>query len=192
MRSIAFINQKGGVGKTTTVVNLGACLAEAGRRVLLVDMDPQANLTSWLLGPASEDLEETIGDELLRPTRIYVKPVLNIIKNFQIKGIVHVTGGGFIDNIPRIVPKSRRAVIRKGSWDIPPIFEVIKSMGRIDEMEMFRVFNMGIGMILIAPEKEANEIIRQLSSLGEKASVIGWIEKEKEKEKTDALPISFA
>jgi phosphoribosylformylglycinamidine cyclo-ligase len=137
-----------------------------------------------------DDLEETIGDELLRPTRIYVKPVLNIIKNFQIKGIVHITGGGFIDNIPRIVPKSRRAVIRKGSWDIPPIFQVIKRMGRIDEMEMFRVFNMGIGMILIASEKEAEEIIRQLGSLGETASVIGWIEKEKDK--TDALPISFA
>jgi chromosome partitioning protein len=65
MRSIAFLNQKGGVGKTTTVVNLGACLAEAGRRVLLVDMDPQANLTSWLLGPASEELEETVGEILL-------------------------------------------------------------------------------------------------------------------------------
>jgi len=70
MRSIAFINQKGGVGKTTTVVNLGACLAEAGRRVLLVDMDPQANLTSWLLGPASEELEDTVGEVLLGKAEI--------------------------------------------------------------------------------------------------------------------------
>ncbi len=149
-----------------------------------------------LLGPGKlkiqsrvDDLEGTIGEELLRPTRIYVKPVLNIIKNFEIKGIVHITGGGFIDNIPRIVPKSRRAVVKKGSWDIPPLFRVIKSMGKVDDMEMFRVFNMGIGMILVAPEKETEEIIRQLGSLGEKASVIGWIEKEKEK--TDVSQISF-
>lgn len=136
-----------------------------------------------------DGLEDTVGEELLKPTRIYVKPVLNIIKNFNIKGIVHITGGGFIDNIPRIVPKSRRAIVKKGSWEIPPLFQVIKRMGKIDEMEMFRVFNMGIGMILIASEKEAQEIIRQLSSLGENASIIGWIEKEKEK--TEIPQISF-
>lgn len=124
-----------------------------------------------------EDLDHSIGLELLRPTKIYVKSILNLIKNFSIKGIVHITGGGFIDNIPRIVPNPCRAVILKDSWEIPSIFNIIKKMGNIDDEEMFRVFNMGIGMMVIAPEKETSEIIERLEILGEKAFSIGFIEK---------------
>ena len=124
-----------------------------------------------------DDFGHSIGLELLRPTKIYVKSILNLIKNFSIRGIVHITGGGFIDNIPRIVPDPCCAVIFKDKWEVPPIFSLIREMGNIDNEEMYRVFNMGIGMIVIVPEKEASEIIERLEKLGEKAFSIGFIEK---------------
>ncbi len=133
------------------------------------------------------DLDFSIGMELLRPTKIYVKSILNLIKNFSIKGIIHITGGGYIDNVPRILPNQCQAVILKGSWNIPPIFDIIKKMGSIDEMEMYRVFNMGIGMMIVVPEKDASEVIERLGILGEKAYAIGFIEKRE----TDQPSISF-
>jgi phosphoribosylformylglycinamidine cyclo-ligase len=123
-------------------------------------------------------LEKTVGLEMLEPTRIYVKPLLNLFKNFNIKGLVHITGGGFYDNIPRIIPQSCRAVISKGSWPVPPVFSVIKEIGNIEEKEMFRVFNMGIGMMIIVAEKECNDVIERLGVMGEKAYQIGFIEKK--------------
>jgi len=124
-----------------------------------------------------EGIENPLGEELLRPTRIYVKPILNLIKNFNIKGIVHVTGGGFIDNIPRIVPRQCCTVIRMNSWPVPAIFSKIQELGNIELMEMLRVFNMGIGMILVVSEKETNDVIERLNIMGEKAYMIGSIEK---------------
>ena len=121
-------------------------------------------------------LEKTIGLEMLEPTKIYVKPLLNIFKKFNIKGLVHITGGGFYDNIPRIIPQSCRAVIKKGSWDMLPVFNVIKEIGNVEEKEMFRVFNMGIGMMLIVAEKECEEILEYFELMGEKAYQIGFIE----------------
>ena len=127
-------------------------------------------------------LEKPIGLELLEPTRIYVKSLLNLFKNFNIKGLVHITGGGFYDNIPRIIPQVCRCVISKNSWEIPPIFQVIKEIGEVEEKEMFRVFNMGIGMMLVVPEKECEEIIHRLEVLGEKAYLIGNVEKREKKQ----------
>lgn len=127
-------------------------------------------------------LSKTIGLEMLEPTRIYVKPLLNLFKSFNIKGLVHITGGGFYDNIPRIVPQSCQAIINKGSWDIPPIFSVIREMGDIEEREMFRVFNMGIGMMIIVSEKECEEVLNRLEVLGEKAFQIGFIAKKEDKQ----------
>ncbi|MCX5847065.1 MAG: phosphoribosylformylglycinamidine cyclo-ligase [Deltaproteobacteria bacterium] len=124
-----------------------------------------------------DDLGHSIGMELLRPTKIYVKSILNLVKNFNIKGIIHITGGGFIDNVPRILPGQCRAVILKNSWDIPHVFTIIKNMGNIDDSEMYRVFNMGIGMMVIAPEKTAAEVVERLDKFGEKAYAIGFIEK---------------
>jgi phosphoribosylformylglycinamidine cyclo-ligase len=120
---------------------------------------------------------QTLGHELLTPTRIYVKPVLNLIKNFTIHGIVHITGGGFLDNIPRIVPAPCRAVIQRGSWPSAPIFELIARTGHVEEIEMLRVFNMGIGMILVVAEKDHREVLDRLDKLGERAYPIGVIEK---------------
>ncbi len=128
------------------------------------------------------ELNKSVGLELLEPTRIYVKSLLNIFKNFNVKGLVHITGGGFYDNIPRIIPDVCRAVITNNSWEIPPIFSVIQNIGGVEEKEMFRVFNMGIGMMMIASEKESQEIIERLNVLGEKAYLIGVVEKKEGKQ----------
>ncbi len=125
-------------------------------------------------------LTRSVGLEILEPTRIYVKSLLNLVKSFNIKGLVHVTGGGFYDNIPRIIPDVSRCVISRGSWDIPSIFSVIQEIGNVDEKEMFRVFNMGIGMMMIVSEKECREILDRLEVLGEKAYLIGSIEKKEQ------------
>jgi len=122
-------------------------------------------------------LSRTIGEELLKPTRIYVKTLLNLIKNFNIKGLIHVTGGGFYDNIPRIIPDVCRCVINR-NWTIPPIFSVIQDIGHVEEKEMFRVFNMGIGMMMIVSEKDAGEIMERLKAMEETAFLIGTVEKK--------------
>jgi phosphoribosylformylglycinamidine cyclo-ligase len=129
-------------------------------------------------------LSRPIGMELLEPTRIYVKSLLTIFKNYNIKGVVHITGGGFFDNIPRIIPQSCRCIIDKKAWEVPPIFNVIQEMGDIEEQEMFRVFNMGIGMMIIVSEKECQDIMEQLKmeALGENAYLIGVIEKREDDE----------
>ena len=121
-------------------------------------------------------LDESIGVTLLRPTKIYVKPLLNLFKHFNIKGLVHITGGGFLDNIPRILPAPCCTVIRRGAWDIPPVFNIIQEMGRIDEQEMLRVFNMGIGMMLIVSEKECRDVMERLEMSGERAYILGSVE----------------
>jgi phosphoribosylformylglycinamidine cyclo-ligase len=124
-----------------------------------------------------DGFDHSIGVELLKPTKIYVKSIAHLLKNFIIKGIVHITGGGFYDNIPRILPGPCRAVILKDSWKIPPVFSVMQEIGHIDDEEMLRVFNMGIGMIIVVPVKEAVEIIERLEILGERSYMIGNIEK---------------
>lgn len=132
------------------------------------------------------ELGKVLGDELLTPTRIYVKTVLNVIRDFDIKGIVHVTGGGFIDNIPRILPDRSSAVIEKSSWIVPPVFRFIQKLGEIEEMEMFRTFNMGIGMILFVSQAEAEEVLIRLKGLKVNAQVIGTVEQRK-----DSQAVSF-
>ncbi|HOG07044.1 MAG: phosphoribosylformylglycinamidine cyclo-ligase [Syntrophales bacterium] len=131
----------------------------------------------YRLGDRLEEFDNTIGDELLTPTRIYVRTVLNLIKNFTVKGIVHITGGGFIDNIPRIIPAASRVIIQMGAWPIHPVFSAIQEIGNIVDDEMYRVFNMGIGMMLVVPEKESGEILERLEQMGEKAYLIGQIDK---------------
>ena len=150
------------------------------RRVLLDEgkLNPDQHIESF---------DQTIGLELLKPTKIYVKSILNVIKNFRIRGIVHITGGGFIDNIPRILPGPCRAVIRTGSWPVLPIFELIQKTGNIDLMEMLRVFNMGIGMMIVVAEKDHAEILERLEKLGETAYSIGVIEKKE----NDTPAVSF-
>ena len=129
-----------------------------------------------------KELFQNIGAELLVPTRIYVKPLLNLFKQFNVKGLIHVTGGGFIDNIPRVLPEPCKAVIKKGSWPILPIFRLLEKLGNVEESEMYRVFNMGIGMIAVVSGKDAEEILERLAGLGEQAFLIGSIEKRSKNE----------
>ncbi|WP_298036967.1 phosphoribosylformylglycinamidine cyclo-ligase [uncultured Desulfuromonas sp.] len=123
------------------------------------------------------EIGRPLGEELITPTRIYVKAILNLLRDFQIKGIAHITGGGVVENIPRILPKHCQAIIEKNSWDKPPIFEVLRQGGNIDELEMYRTFNYGIGMVLVVPEEEAEDVMLRLSGLKETAFPIGEIAK---------------
>jgi phosphoribosylformylglycinamidine cyclo-ligase len=117
----------------------------------------------------------TVGEELLEPTRIYVEPVLKILRQFDIAGMAHITGGGFLDNIPRILPQTCQAVIRRDSWPIPPIFRFLQEKGNISEEEMFRVFNCGIGYVLVVKEEHSEEVAGRLTGMGYPSYAIGEI-----------------
>ncbi len=122
-----------------------------------------------------EEFGTTLGEELLKPTRIYVQSVLNVLKHYKINGMVHNTGGGFIDNIPRIVPEGYKAVVDASSWDTPPIFDFLASKGNVPMEEMYRTFNMGIGLMVIVDESMANDIAHRFNAAGEDARIIGQI-----------------
>jgi phosphoribosylformylglycinamidine cyclo-ligase len=122
-----------------------------------------------------DELDCSLGEELLKPTKIYVKTVLELIEKYNIKGIAHITGGGFIENIPRTIPEELKCEIQMGSWTIPPIFNIMQRLGNIEENEMFNTFNMGIGMVLVVNPKDADGVINLLNELGEKAYKIGKV-----------------
>ncbi|MCM1177888.1 MAG: phosphoribosylformylglycinamidine cyclo-ligase [Clostridium sp.] len=121
------------------------------------------------------DSEKCLGEVALTPTRIYVKQVLDVIRNCDVHGVAHITGGGFDENIPRILHDGQGIEIKEGSWEILPIFRFLEKYGRIAHREMFNIFNMGIGMVLALDASEADKAIEILASHGEKASVIGRI-----------------
>ncbi len=122
----------------------------------------------------------TLGEVLLTPTRIYAKTIAALMKEFDIRGMAHITGGGITENTPRMLPKGAQAVIKKGTWDIPPIFRLIQKKAGVNDDEMYRDFNMGLGMILAVPKKQAEALVKKAAKLGEKASVIGEIAKGKQ------------
>ncbi|MBM3251983.1 MAG: phosphoribosylformylglycinamidine cyclo-ligase [Candidatus Omnitrophica bacterium] len=113
--------------------------------------------------------------ELLEPTRIYVKPVLDIIKNVNVKGIAHITGGAFYGKIPRIIPRGMSALIDKNSWPVPKIFKMIKKNGNVEEKEMYKTFNMGIGMVLVLKSGDVPKVKKILAKYRLKSWVIGKI-----------------
>lgn len=135
------------------------------RKVLLKDL----KLDTYI-----NDFEKTLGEELLTPTKIYVKPILEILDE-SIHAMAHITGGGIVENLPRVLPNGLEARLDKKSWNTPAVFHLIQKMGQIDEREMFRTFNMGIGFILIVEKNSVDEVIRKLQIRGEKASIIGQI-----------------
>ena len=116
-----------------------------------------------------------LGDVLLTPTRIYVKQVLDVIRNCDVHGISHITGGGFDENIPRVLSEGQGLEIREGSWEILPVFRMLEEWGHVPHREMFNIFNMGIGMVIVLDASEADKAIGILASHGEKASVIGEV-----------------
>ena len=124
-----------------------------------------------------------MGEVLLTPTKIYVNALLPLIKKQLLHGVAHITGGGFVENIPRMLPEKMQAEIQLGSWPSLPIFQVMEKIGKISPVEMYEIFNMGIGMVLsVAPEKET-EVLAILAENNEKGYVIGRVtKKDSEKE----------
>lgn len=117
----------------------------------------------------------TIGEVLLTPTRIYVKQVLDVIRNCDVHGVAHITGGGFDENIPRILHEGQGIEVKEGSWEILPVFRFLEKYGKIPHREMFNIFNMGIGMVLAMNADEAQKAIDILAKYGDRASVIGRV-----------------
>jgi len=122
---------------------------------------------------SKEEMKGKLGREMLKPTRIYVKPVLQAAKKVRLKALAHITGGGFQDNIPRVLPKGLVAKIREDAWTMPQIFKQIKKQGGVEEKEMFRTFNMGIGLVVIVGSRSARHAVDIFQNLGQKAWVIG-------------------
>ena len=122
-----------------------------------------------------EELGKTIGEELLTPTRLYPKVCLPLIEKFDLHGMVHVTGGGFYDNIPRALPDDLAVEINDDAWEMPVIFQLLQKWGNVDWKEMYRTFNMGIGMILIVSQEEAEKVKAHLSGAGETVYTIGRV-----------------
>jgi phosphoribosylformylglycinamidine cyclo-ligase len=137
------------------------------RKVLLQD----AKLP--LDAPVDELGGVTLGEALLWPHRCYAKSILPLLPNGDILGLAHITGGGFVDNIPRVLPEGIGVVIDRSSWTVPPLFRLIQKLGEVSEEEMFRVFNMGIGMVVIVPAEAAAIVTAQLTSAGETVFRLG-------------------
>lgn len=139
------------------------------RKVLLQD-------AGFSLHEHIEGLEKKLGEELLTPTKIYVKPILSLLKQIEVKGMAHITGGGFTENIPRMLPEGMQASIMLGSWPVLPIFELIEKTGNISQQDMFLTFNMGIGMVLAVAKKDTENVLEMLQAAGEKAFPIGVVQ----------------
>jgi phosphoribosylformylglycinamidine cyclo-ligase len=116
-----------------------------------------------------------LGEVLLTPTKIYVKQMLQVIRNCDVHGVAHITGGGFDENIPRVLRPGQGLEIHEGTWEILPVFKMLEKWGGVPHREMFNIFNMGIGMIAVMDEAEAPKAIKILEECGEKASVIGKV-----------------
>lgn len=140
------------------------------RKVLLDDRD-----YDWQERVPRTD--QTLAEALLQPTKIYVKTVLSVMEKFALKGAAHITGGGLLENVPRVLPKGLQAVIDPTQWKIPAIFNWVKEEGKLTALDLYRTFNMGIGMVLIVPQDEANEVLKFVQALDEEAYLIGYVEK---------------
>ncbi|MGO4183734.1 phosphoribosylformylglycinamidine cyclo-ligase [Paenibacillus sp. TAF43_2] len=139
------------------------------RRLLLEDAGYSLDQELEELGGAK------LGDVLIEPTRIYVKSALKLVEQVEVKGMAHITGGGFIENIPRVLPDGVNVDVEYGSWPILPIFDLMQNKGAITNRDMFTTFNMGIGLVVVVPADQANEALRIASELGEQAYRIGTV-----------------
>jgi len=127
------------------------------------------------MGQRIAELGRTLGEELLEPTRIYAKIATKLFSLFPIKGAAHITGGGITGNLPRVLPPGRCAVIERASWPVPPVFDLIRRRGGIEQAEMDSTFNNGLGLIFVVDKKVADSVLRTLKRSGERAYVIGEI-----------------
>lgn len=139
------------------------------RRLLLEDAGYKLDQELEELGGAK------LGDVLIEPTRIYVKSALKLVEQVEVKGMAHITGGGFIENIPRVLPDGVNVDVEYGSWPILPIFDLMQSKGSITNRDMFTTFNMGIGLVVVVPADQASDALRIAAELGEQAYRIGTV-----------------
>ena len=189
------------IGPGDVLIGLASSGVHSNGFSLIRKIIKDANLS---LDQVYEGFERPLGEELLTPTRIYVQPILELLEgemnslfpeqelhgSFQqgedsssdfsketlpVKGMAHITGGGFVENIPRILPSGCGAKIKKGSWNIPPIFKFLQEKGNLSEEEMYQVFNMGVGMVLVVDEAVAIERLNLLGTLGVQATIIGKV-----------------
>ncbi len=128
------------------------------------------------LGAYADRLGKPLGEALLTPTKIYVKPILRLLGEVQVKSVSHITGGGFYENIPRAIPEGFQAVIDRQAVEVLPIFRLIQEVGGISERDMFNTFNMGVGMCVIVPQEQADRAVQVLRACGEQARVIGEVQ----------------
>ena len=138
------------------------------RKILLEDQKLE-------LDQVYEPFTQNLGEVLLTPTKIYVKPVLDVVKTYQVDGMAHITGGGFIENIPRMLPEGTGAEIDLGSWPKPAIFDFLKEKGQLESEDMYNAFNMGIGFVLAVKEEVLQDVLAKLDANGEKGYVIGRV-----------------
>ena len=128
-----------------------------------------------ILSQHIDSLGKTLGDALLTPTRIYVKSLLELMNKFDIKGAAHITGGGFIENIPRMLPDGLGAQIDLNSWEMPPIFDLLVSEAKLGKQDAYNTFNMGIGMVVAVPPEIADEVAFEARTFGEESFIIGSV-----------------
>jgi phosphoribosylformylglycinamidine cyclo-ligase len=145
------------------------------RRIIFQDLNLSAH---DIIPPCGS----TVAEELLRPTRIYADAIQVVLREFKISGMAHITGGGFYDNVPRILPSACQARLQEGNWEVPSIFPFLKEKGEISDQEMYRVFNNGIGFVLVLPAKHLEGALELLEGMGEKVFHIGTIHSREGKE----------
>ncbi len=161
----------------------GTQVAPGNKIVALASSGPHSNgysLIRKIIEVSEADISEqldgkSLADHLLEPTRIYVKSVLTLLKSHPVNAISHITGGGFWENIPRVLPDNCKAVINSKSWEWPAIFNWLQEKGNVDTHEMYRTFNCGVGLMLVVPEESAQDIVKVLNDLGENAWELGTI-----------------
>ncbi|MBQ8077024.1 MAG: phosphoribosylformylglycinamidine cyclo-ligase, partial [Eubacterium sp.] len=133
------------------------------------------NISEDTIGVHYDELGKTLGEELITPTRVYVKPLLTLMDSVRVNAISHITGGGFYENVPRMLNSDTLAVIEKDKSHHKPIFDLIQKVGGISEHDMYNTFNMGTGLVIAVDSDKADEAVRILTSCGEQAAVIGEI-----------------
>ncbi|PUW75316.1 phosphoribosylformylglycinamidine cyclo-ligase, partial [Cronobacter sakazakii] len=172
-----------GVVEKSEIID-GSKVADGDVLVALASSGPHSNgysLVRKILEVSGADPQTTeldgkpLADHLLAPTRIYVKPVLELIEKLEVHAIAHLTGGGFWENIPRVLPDNTQAVIDEASWQWPAVFNWLQQAGNVSRHEMYRTFNCGVGMVIALPAAEADNAVALLNSLGETAWKIGAI-----------------
>lgn len=172
-----------GVVEKTKMID-GSQVQDGDAIIALASSGPHSNGYSLIrkiievsgVNPSTEKLDEIpLADHLLAPTKIYVKPILDLIEHVNLHAIAHITGGGFWENIPRVLPDNMQAIINESSWQWPPIFHWLQQAGKVSHHEMYRTFNCGVGLIVVLPKDCVDKAIALLTDHGEKAWVIGEI-----------------